>query len=173
MCEMIEKEKKETIDYKMKEVLCLYTKHLDGRRPVNEWDDLFDDNHENDIQRRYKSNLARAYDSFCKKLEENGKERIEKCKGCNRYKSCRKCESCSEYMMNEFAREMIYHRRAIIEFENHMIKLKNISNTMIPRNIRLAEAPSYGIPINMYDSKSAGAESYRNLAKEIIARKDI
>lgn len=36
VCEMIEKEKKETIDYKMKEVLCLYTKHLDGRRPVNE-----------------------------------------------------------------------------------------------------------------------------------------
>ena len=32
---------------------------------------------------------------------------------------------------------------------------------------------SYGIPINMYDSKSAGAESYRNLAKEIRARKDI
>ena len=48
-----------------------------------------------------------------------------------------------------------------------------IYNTMIPRNIRLAEAPSYGIPINMYDSKSAGAESYINLAKEIIARKDI
>ena len=48
-----------------------------------------------------------------------------------------------------------------------------IYNTMIPRNIRLSEAPSYGIPINMYDSKSAGAESYRNLAKEIIARKDI
>ncbi len=47
----------------------------------------------------------------------------------------------------------------------------NIYNTMIPRNIRLAEAPSYGIPINMYDSKSAGAESYRNLAKEIINRK--
>lgn len=132
VCEMIEREKKETIDYKMKEVLCLYTKHLDGRRPVNEWDDLFDDNHENDIQRRYKSNLARAYDSFCEKLEENGKEQSEKCKGCNRYESCRKCESCSEYMMNEFAREMIYHRRAIIEFENHMIKLKNISNTMDP-----------------------------------------
>ena len=48
-----------------------------------------------------------------------------------------------------------------------------IYNTMIPRNIRLAEAPSYGIPINMYDSKSAGAESYRNLAKEIIVRKDL
>ena len=46
-----------------------------------------------------------------------------------------------------------------------------IYETMIPRNIRLAEAPSYGIPINMYDSKSAGAESYRKLAKEIIERK--
>ena len=48
-----------------------------------------------------------------------------------------------------------------------------IYNTMIPRNIRLAEAPSYGIPINLYDSKSAGAESYRNLAAEIIERKDL
>jgi chromosome partitioning protein len=48
-----------------------------------------------------------------------------------------------------------------------------IYNTMIPRNIRLAEAPSYGIPINMYDTKSAGAESYRNLAQEVIDRKDI
>ena len=48
-----------------------------------------------------------------------------------------------------------------------------IYETMIPRNIRLAEAPSYGIPINMYDSKSAGAESYRNLANEIINRKDL
>ena len=48
-----------------------------------------------------------------------------------------------------------------------------IYQTMIPRNIRLAEAPSYGVPINMYDSKSAGAESYRNLAQEIIDRKDV
>jgi chromosome partitioning protein len=47
----------------------------------------------------------------------------------------------------------------------------NIYNTMIPRNIRLAEAPSYGIPINMYDARSAGAESYRKLAKEIIERR--
>ncbi|MGN1164795.1 MAG: ParA family protein [Lachnospiraceae bacterium] len=48
-----------------------------------------------------------------------------------------------------------------------------IYKTMIPRNIRLAEAPSYGIPINMYDAKSAGAESYRSLAQEIIERKDL
>lgn len=48
-----------------------------------------------------------------------------------------------------------------------------IYNTMIPRNIKLAEAPSYGLPINMYDTKSAGAESYRKLAKEIVDREDI
>lgn len=48
-----------------------------------------------------------------------------------------------------------------------------IYKTMIPRNIRLAEAPSYGIPINLYDTKSAGAESYRNLAQEIMERKDL
>lgn len=53
---------------------------------------------------------------------------------------------------------------------------KNLSTkiykTIIPRNIRLAEAPSYGKPINLYDSKSAGAESYRLLAKEVIERED-
>jgi chromosome partitioning protein len=45
-----------------------------------------------------------------------------------------------------------------------------IYNTIIPRNVRLAEAPSYGMPINLYDKKSTGAESYRNLAKEVINR---
>ena len=48
-----------------------------------------------------------------------------------------------------------------------------IYNTLIPRNIRLAEAPSHGLPINLYDKRSAGAESYRLLAKEVIERKDI
>ncbi len=45
---------------------------------------------------------------------------------------------------------------------------QKIYETMIPRNIRLAEAPSYGMPINLYDPKSAGAESYMALAEEII-----
>ena len=44
----------------------------------------------------------------------------------------------------------------------------HIYATIIPRNVRLAEAPSYGLPIHMYDKKSAGAEAYENLAKEII-----
>ena len=45
---------------------------------------------------------------------------------------------------------------------------QNIYKTIIPRNIRLAEAPSYGIPINLYDPKSSGAESYMLLAEEVI-----
>ena len=48
---------------------------------------------------------------------------------------------------------------------------QNVYSTLIPRNIRLAEAPSYGMPINMYDPKSAGAEAYMLLADEVISRK--
>lgn len=48
---------------------------------------------------------------------------------------------------------------------------EKVYNTLIPRNIRLAEAPSYGKPINLYDPKSAGAVSYMELAKEVMSRK--
>lgn len=48
-----------------------------------------------------------------------------------------------------------------------------IYKTIIPRSVRLAEAPSHGLPINKYDSRSTGAESYRMLAEEVIDRKDI
>ena len=47
---------------------------------------------------------------------------------------------------------------------------QNIYKTIIPRNIRLAEAPSYGTPINQYDPRSAGAESYMKLAEEVIEK---
>lgn len=45
---------------------------------------------------------------------------------------------------------------------------QTIYKTIIPRNIRLAEAPSHGLPINLYDPKSSGAESYMLLAEEVI-----
>ena len=55
--------------------------------------------------------------------------------------------------------------------ENVKANLKQtIYKTIIPRNIRLAEAPSHGMPINLYDPKSAGAESYRLLAEEVMHR---
>ena len=53
--------------------------------------------------------------------------------------------------------------------ENVKANLNNhIYNTIIPRNVHLAEAPSFGMPINEYDPKSAGAESYKKLAIEVI-----
>ena len=44
--------------------------------------------------------------------------------------------------------------------------------TTIPRNIRLAEAPSHGLPVATYDPRSRGAEAYRELAKEFLARQN-
>ncbi len=49
---------------------------------------------------------------------------------------------------------------------------QRVYKTIIPRNIRLAEAPSYGMPISSYEPKSAGAEAYMLLADEVINRKD-
>jgi len=45
-----------------------------------------------------------------------------------------------------------------------------IFNTIIPRNVRLAEAPSHGLPINLYDGGSTGADAYRKLAGEILEK---
>ncbi len=43
-----------------------------------------------------------------------------------------------------------------------------VYSSIIPRNVRLSEAPSYGLPITLYDSKSKGSEAYMDLAKEVI-----
>ena len=50
---------------------------------------------------------------------------------------------------------------------------QHVYETVIPRNIRLAEAPSYGEPITVYDKKSSGAAAYRALAKEVILKDSI
>ena len=47
---------------------------------------------------------------------------------------------------------------------------ERVYKTIIPRNVRLAEAPSHGLPINLYDPRSTGAEAYHQLAEEVINR---
>ncbi|EKD41246.1 MAG: Chromosome partitioning protein ParA-like protein [uncultured bacterium] len=46
-------------------------------------------------------------------------------------------------------------------------------NTLIPRNVKLSESPSHGLPIQVYDTKSKGAETYRSLTEELIARAEL
>ncbi len=58
--------------------------------------------------------------------------------------------------------------QVVEEVKKHLSK--NVYRTIIPRNVRLAEAPSHGLPINLYDPKSKGAESYMLLAEEVIEK---
>ena len=48
-----------------------------------------------------------------------------------------------------------------------------VFQTMIPRNVRLSEAPSYGLPVSMYDPASAGAQAYQRLAEEYVAKEKL
>ena len=114
--DIAESEQTETIDYKMVEVRRLFIEHMRGRGPVIGWEWL-DDSNEDQNQRARKSALIKAYDAFCYELVEIGNRAYES-------------ESYSEYMMNEFAKEMIYHSRAITDFENYLTSLKKISRTM-------------------------------------------
>jgi chromosome partitioning protein len=54
------------------------------------------------------------------------------------------------------------------ELESHFSQL--LFQTIIPRNVRLAEAPSHGTPIALYDRRSPGADAYRRLAVEVLTR---
>lgn len=45
-----------------------------------------------------------------------------------------------------------------------------VYDTVVPRNVRLGEAPSHGLPIHLYDPRSLGAQSYQSLAREFLAR---
>jgi chromosome partitioning protein len=51
----------------------------------------------------------------------------------------------------------------------HFFKEK-VFRTVIPRNVRLGEAPSHGLPVMLYDSKSRGTEAYNALAREVLER---
>ncbi|GAC1417335.1 MAG: AAA family ATPase [Burkholderiaceae bacterium] len=57
-----------------------------------------------------------------------------------------------------------------MELEQHFPQL--LFKTVVPRNVRLAEAPSYGQPIALYDRRSPGADAYRRLAVEVLKRID-
>jgi len=59
--------------------------------------------------------------------------------------------------------------QVVNEVKEHLSE--SVYNSIIPRNVRLSEAPSHGVPITVYDPKSKGSDAYRNLAQEVINRK--
>lgn len=56
----------------------------------------------------------------------------------------------------------------VVDEVKSQLKKTNIYKSIIPRNVRLGEAPSHGMPINLYEPNSKGAESYRLLAEEVL-----
>jgi chromosome partitioning protein len=68
----------------------------------------------------------------------------------------------------------MYDSRTSLSSQVHAEIVKNfgdlVFNTVIPRNVRIAEAPSHGLPIMQYDKWSKGARAYKNLAKEVKGR---
>lgn len=84
-------------------------------------------------------------------------------------------------LVNNSLNKELYIEGVILSMYDSRAKLSNeivrevknffgnkVFNTIIPRNIKLAESPSYGLPIMLYDEKCKGALSYKNLAKEFI-----
>ena len=71
-------------------------------------------------------------------------------------------------VLTMFDERMNLSRQVAEEVRNHFGE--KVYETVIPRNVRLGEAPSFGKPIILYDIRSRGSEAYVNLAKEFIAR---
>ncbi|MCL2753259.1 MAG: AAA family ATPase [Defluviitaleaceae bacterium] len=61
--------------------------------------------------------------------------------------------------------------QVVAEVKGHLAD--SVYNSVIPRSVRLSEAPSHGLPIQLYDAKSKGSEAYKALAKEVIDKKVI
>ena len=59
-------------------------------------------------------------------------------------------------------------RQVVEEVRSYFGRL--VFETLIPRTVKLSEAPSFGQPITLYDPSGKGAQSYMSLAKEVIAR---
>lgn len=60
--------------------------------------------------------------------------------------------------------------QVVQEVRNHFAD--EVFATTIPRNVRLSEAPSFGVPIHMYDARCSGTQAYRALAKELMKRNE-
>ncbi|MGI6148743.1 MAG: ParA family protein [Firmicutes bacterium] len=61
-------------------------------------------------------------------------------------------------------------QQVVQDVQNYFQNKVKVYESMIPRNVRLGEAPSFGLPIALYDDKSKGAVAYQNLAREVLGK---
>ncbi len=71
-------------------------------------------------------------------------------------------------LLTMFDKRTSLNRQVVSDAKRYFNQL--IFDTIIPRNIRLAEAPSFGLPIALYEPKSSGSIAYYHLAKEVVTR---
>jgi chromosome partitioning protein len=83
-------------------------------------------------------------------------------------KSLNKNLAIEGYVMTMYDPRLNLSKQVVNEAKKYFGDL--VFETVIPRNVRLSEAPSFGKPIILYDVMSTGAKSYMNLAKEVINR---
>ncbi len=76
--------------------------------------------------------------------------------------------SVSGVVLTMFDGRLKLSREVALDVEEHLGSI--LYKTRIPRNVRLSEAPSYGMPVILYDARSKGASSYLNLAKEVLQK---
>lgn len=92
----------------------------------------------------------------------------------NTYEIIKESGICKSHLDIEGVILTMYDKRNNLtqEVENEVRKAFGgfVYNTVIPRNIRISEAPSYGLPVMMYDIDCPGSTAYINLAKEFIAK---
>ena len=55
-------------------------------------------------------------------------------------------------------------------FKHKLFKIDDDSFIVVPRNVKLAESPSFGLPIMLYDKHASGSKAYLNLAKKVIGQ---
>ena len=60
-----------------------------------------------------------------------------------------------------------------VDFEARKFFKEKVYQTQIPRNVRLSEAPSHGIPIIIYDKLCAGSKAYSNFAEEFLKQENV
>ena len=74
-------------------------------------------------------------------------------------------------LLTMFDTRLNLSNQVVSEISKHFNNL--VFDTIIPRNIRLSESPSFGIPVMLHDPSSIGSKSYINLANEILKRAEV